>query len=91
MSARALRCEACHDQHHQPDRTCTSCHRLGDDVLAKHSRSAHAACVTCHAATPTLSRWSRQICTTCHVQQASGHYATKSCEACHQIPAMGAE
>jgi hypothetical protein len=91
MSARTLVCQTCHNQHHEPERTCSSCHRAESGVLAKHTRSAHNGCGTCHTATPGLNRWSRQICTTCHVQQASGHYATRPCEACHQIPAMRAE
>jgi nitrate/TMAO reductase-like tetraheme cytochrome c subunit len=90
MSARALLCDNCHDLHHEPDRTCGSCHRSGAGVLAKHARYTHTACVSCHTDTPTLNRWSRQICASCHVQQASGHYATKACDACHQIPTMGA-
>lgn len=88
MSARALRCETCHDQHHQPERDCLSCHRGG--VLDKHTRAAHVACVTCHAATPTLNHWTRQVCTACHAQKATGHYATRPCEACHKVPAMRA-
>lgn len=59
-------------------------------MLAKHARYTHTACVSCHTDTQTLNRWSRQICATCHVRQASGHYATKACDDCHQIPTMGA-
>ncbi|HEY7193781.1 MAG TPA: cytochrome c3 family protein [Gemmatimonadales bacterium] len=91
MSARGLACETCHDQHHQPDRSCSSCHRAGTGVLAKHTRAAHSGCASCHASIPTINRWTRQICTTCHVKQASGHYSTRSCETCHQIPAMRTE
>jgi nitrate/TMAO reductase-like tetraheme cytochrome c subunit len=88
MNARELRCDNCHDQHHQPERNCLSCHRGG--ALAKHAQTAHAACVTCHASTPGLSRWSREVCTSCHADRAVGHYSPKPCEACHKIPAMHA-
>jgi nitrate/TMAO reductase-like tetraheme cytochrome c subunit len=88
MSARDLRCDNCHAPHHQPDRDCLSCHRGG--ALDKHTRAVHVACITCHQSTPGLDRWSRQVCTSCHAQQAAGHYSPKPCEACHKIPAMHA-
>ena len=86
MSARGLDCDNCHDQHHQPDRACLSCHRGG--VLDQHTRAVHIACVECHEGAATLNRWTPQICTTCHVQQATGHNPGKPCEACHKVPAM---
>jgi hypothetical protein len=86
MSARGLDCDNCHDQHHQPERACLSCHRGG--VMEQHTRVVHIACVECHEGAATLNRWSRQICTTCHVQQATGHNPGKPCEACHKVPAM---
>jgi hypothetical protein len=48
----------------------------------------HVACVECHDQMPTLDRWTRQVCTVCHVRQAAGHYTSRPCEACHKIPAM---
>ena len=87
MSAREVRCQSCHEQHHVPERACLSCHREG--ALDKHTRIVHVACVECHESTPALNRWSRQICTTCHTRQATGHYVARPCEACHQVPAMG--
>ena len=86
MSARGLDCDNCHDQHHQPERACLSCHRGG--VMEQHTRAVHIACVECHEGAATLNHWSRQICTTCHVQQATGHNPGKPCEACHKVPAM---
>jgi hypothetical protein len=88
MSARAVRCQSCHEAHHQPDRSCLSCHR--DGVLDRHNRTVHVACVECHDQLPTLDRWTRQVCTVCHVAQAAGHYTSRPCEACHKIPAMRA-
>ena len=91
MDARSLNCDNCHTQHHAPDKACTSCHRPSSGVLAKHTEAtAHAACVTCHRNTPTITRWTRQVCTSCHVQQQTGHYTARPCEACHLIPALRA-
>ena len=86
MSARGLSCDNCHDQHHQPERACLACHRGG--VLEQHARVVHVACAECHEGATTLNRWSRQICTICHVQRATGHNPGKPCEACHKVPAM---
>jgi nitrate/TMAO reductase-like tetraheme cytochrome c subunit len=86
MSASGLNCDNCHDQHHQPERACLACHRGG--VLEQHARVVHVACAECHEGATTLNRWSRQICTVCHVQRATGHNPGKPCEACHKVPAM---
>jgi nitrate/TMAO reductase-like tetraheme cytochrome c subunit len=86
MSARDLRCDNCHDQHHEPDVSCVSCHRAG--ALAKHKRQDHVACVQCHASVPHVNRWTRQVCTSCHVAQVT-HYAAQACDVCHKVPPMG--
>lgn len=86
MSVGQLRCGTCHEQHHDPERNCLSCHR--DGVLAGHDRTVHVACVECHDLTPTLDRWTRQVCTVCHVARAVGHHPDRACEACHKIPPM---
>ena len=43
-------CVSCHVQHHEPARTCASCHRT-DATLPAHAKldDAHAACTSCHA------------------------------------------
>jgi hypothetical protein len=86
MSASGLNCDNCHDQHHQPERACLSCHRGG--VYEQHTRVAHVACVECHESAANLNRWSRQICTSCHVEKATGHNPGKACETCHKVPPM---
>jgi len=86
MSARDLQCESCHEDHHQPDVACLSCHRGG--ALAKHKRQDHVACVQCHAPTPKITRWTRQVCTSCHTAQVN-HYPNRQCDVCHKVPAMG--
>jgi hypothetical protein len=87
MSARDLQCESCHDQHHQPEAACVSCHRGG--ALAKHTRQEHVACVQCHAAVPHITRWTRQVCTACHADKIN-HYPSRACDVCHKVPPMGA-
>lgn len=87
MSARALNCDGCHGQHHQVGAACVSCHR--GDVKSKHKASDHVACVQCHASVPTVDRWSRQVCVTCHKAQVK-HKPGRACETCHKIPAMAA-
>jgi nitrate/TMAO reductase-like tetraheme cytochrome c subunit len=86
MSARDLQCDNCHEQHHQPQAACLNCHRGG--ALAKHTRQDHVACVQCHRTVPHINHWTRQVCTACHAAQTN-HFPGRSCELCHQIPAMG--
>jgi len=86
MSARELRCQNCHDEHHQPDVTCLDCHKGG--ARQAHTRSAHQGCVECHQSTTGLNRWTRQICTACHADRATGHYPDRQCSECHNVPPM---
>ncbi len=87
MSPRDLNCDNCHQQHHQPQAACLSCHRGG--VLAKHKVANHVACSQCHKTVPQLDHWTRQICTACHATRTD-HFPGRACETCHRIPAMGA-
>ncbi|MGH7688480.1 MAG: cytochrome c3 family protein [Gemmatimonadaceae bacterium] len=87
MNARDLQCDNCHEQHHQPQTACLSCHRGG--VLAKHKVADHVACAECHKTVPHLNHWTRQICTACHATRTN-HFPGQDCAACHRIPAMGA-
>jgi nitrate/TMAO reductase-like tetraheme cytochrome c subunit len=87
MSARDLTCDNCHVEHHQPQANCLDCHRGG--ALAKHKRADHVACVQCHASVPRVNQWTRQVCTSCHATMTA-HYTGRACEACHQLPTMGA-
>jgi nitrate/TMAO reductase-like tetraheme cytochrome c subunit len=85
MSARDLRCDNCHQPHHQPDRACLDCHRGG--ALAQHRRQDHVACVQCHATVPGLNRWTRAVCTSCHVTRTN-HFPGQACDVCHKVPPM---
>ena len=87
MSAADLQCQNCHDTHHRPEVACLSCHRSG--TQEKHiDLPRHMACSTCHgSAVAGIDRWTRQVCTTCHVDRVE-HNAPTACEMCHTIPAM---
>ena len=86
MDARALQCDNCHEQHHQPQVACLSCHRGG--ALAKHKVADHVVCSQCHKTVPQINRWSRPVCTACHASYTN-HHPGKACETCHRVPAMG--
>ena len=88
MNAEDLRCASCHEPHHQPEMTCLSCHQ--DGVLEKHmGLPLHMTCQTCHgAAVASINRWTRQVCTTCHVDRVD-HNAPADCVLCHATPAIG--
>ncbi len=91
MKATDLDCATCHESHHQPDVTCLNCHRPEDNVQAKHTRAiAHTlACTQCHGAkVENLTGWSRQICTTCHVDRVE-HNAPLPCDGCHRMTPAG--
>lgn len=86
MGARDLNCDNCHEQHHQPQVACLSCHRGG--ALAKHKVADHVVCSQCHKTVPQLNQWSRPVCTACHAAYTN-HNPGKACETCHRVPAMG--
>jgi nitrate/TMAO reductase-like tetraheme cytochrome c subunit len=86
MSASGVRCESCHDRHHQPDNSCLSCHRGG--VMQIHPPAAHSGCAPCHGErVANITEWSRQVCTVCHVDKVE-HNAPADCVLCHEIPAL---
>jgi hypothetical protein len=84
MSAAALDCETCHDFHHQPEASCLSCHQQG--AKENHMLAfAHLQCSQCHGeAVSNIDRWSRQVCTVCHVDKVE-HNAPLACDACHPM------
>jgi hypothetical protein len=89
MNASNVDCQSCHESHHQLDSTCLSCHRASSGVMAMHEmQSAHAVmCTQCHeTGAENLTRWSREVCTVCHVDMVD-HEAPQPCESCHVMPA----
>jgi hypothetical protein len=83
-------CASCHDQHHQAEASCRTCH--GMEVQAVHRVDAHLSCAGggCHSAgaLPPLNA-SRMLCLACHPAQAD-HEPADSCALCHQVPGVGA-
>jgi len=88
MNAREIRCESCHESHHQPDVSCMSCHR--DRAKPKHALAfAHLQCTQCHGdKAASINRWTRPVCTVCHTDKV-GHNAPADCHLCHEVPRLG--
>ena len=80
----AASCAGCHEQHHEPDRACATCHRT-DSIAPAHARPVrpHVACDACHPGaviarlTPT-----RSFCLACHAP-AVDHHPGRECVTCH--------
>ncbi len=84
--AEALRCAACHDDHHAAGRPCATCHtEIGPEARAAHAPplDAHRACDACHLP-DIVARLvpDRALCLTCHAAQRD-HYAAQECTTCH--------
>lgn len=88
--ARNRDCSSCHEQHHQPQATCGSCHVQA--AAAVHKASVHLTCsgAGCHAPEvappPTLSR---TLCLACHPAQTA-HEPGRTCRDCHRMNNTGA-
>ena len=85
MAFEGVTCQMCHGLHHQPDRQCLSCHQEG--TQEKHPGFTHVVCRECHDQASGITRWTREVCTTCHTDRVE-HNAPVICTNCHQIPAM---
>lgn len=87
MTAEELDCASCHVVHHTPQVQCVNCHQEG--VKEKHpAQVGHFKCSQCHGAKAEgITEWSRQVCTTCHVDRVD-HNAPVDCVLCHEIPAI---
>jgi hypothetical protein len=87
MRAEGLSCDNCHAFHHQPERTCLSCHK--GNVLQTHPAAAHSGCNLCHGdKTAFITEWTRQVCTVCHADKLE-HNAPADCHLCHTMPEPG--
>ena len=88
MSASELRCDNCHESHHQPEATCLSCHRGGAND--RHPGAVvHTTCTLCHGSEAEwITEWTRQVCTACHADRTE-HNAPVNCVSCHDILPMG--
>jgi hypothetical protein len=87
MSAAGTECTSCHVAHHDPARSCVSCHREG--ALDIHEAEDHGGCADCHdAPIDQIERWTRQVCLACHADQQR-HNVGEECVDCHRVPALG--
>ncbi len=78
-------CRNCHAEHHGPERTCSSCHRISEPRASHQTLdTAHRRCDACHTAT-TVARLTptRSFCSACHAAKTRGHYDAKECSTCH--------
>jgi len=88
LSAAAVDCDGCHEQHHRVDNDCTLCHQQ-PPASAHPVERVHQTCSGsgCHANPPhqTLPTTTRQVCLVCH-QDRKDHNPGRVCADCHQIP-----
>lgn len=77
-------CQACHEQHHEAQRQCATCH-AGVEPAKAHERpvQAHLECDACHTPARVTSLLpARTLCLTCHGKDTD-HYAPTECTQCH--------
>jgi hypothetical protein len=75
-------CVACHDQHHEAQRNCVTCHVPASTATA-HTRNTHTGCDACHTTARVAELIpGRSFCVTCHVAQR-GHQPGRECSTCH--------
>lgn len=75
-------CNSCHEDHHEPQRECASCHPTAREG---HDRTAHDGCASCHtAASVARLTTSRPLCIACHEKQRD-HEPKGECSKCHLV------
>jgi hypothetical protein len=89
LSAAGLDCAQCHQEHHQAEISCMSCHPSPAD--GAHDLNAHltctgAGCHTAPAATVQAIPRTRNFCLSCH-QDLVEHRPGRNCVSCHALPA----
>jgi hypothetical protein len=87
-SAAALNCAGCHQEHHQANVSCMSCHpepRAGAHNLASHAGCAGSGCHDAAPATVRAVPRTRDFCLACHQAQVE-HRPGRNCVACHALP-----
>jgi nitrate/TMAO reductase-like tetraheme cytochrome c subunit len=93
LSAAALDCAGCHQEHHQATVSCMACHPA--PASGAHDLASHAGCAGsgCHDAAPAAVRAvpnTRDFCLACH-QALVDHRPGRNCIACHALPAAGGQ
>lgn len=80
-------CLDCHEDHHQPDRTCRTCHQRPADEV--HDLTIHfESCLGsgCHGDTGyTAEVRPRNVCLVCHTDLVD-HNPGEDCATCHLVP-----
>lgn len=76
-------CAGCHEKHHQPAATCTTCHPSAPRQA--HEGQVHLGCggAGCHTDAAVVSLpATRPLCLVCHAERAE-HEPGRPCEGCH--------
>jgi hypothetical protein len=84
-------CNSCHEQHHEPNRSCISCHT--SPPTTAHTVDAHLGCAGagCHSPVPFQGvPRTRNLCLSCH-QGLTDHEPGRNCINCHALPRPRAE
>jgi hypothetical protein len=88
LVAADVRCSSCHEDHHNPENDCASCHQAAPTSAHPPSR-AHVTCsgTGCHERVPFESvPRTRTVCLGCH-QTMRDHRPNRPCVECHVLPA----
>lgn len=93
LSASAVSCDGCHEEHHAATSSCVACH--ADPPDGAHGIEVHVtgcAGSGCHStaslAAPLRSMTrAREICLSCHQEQVE-HFGGRECTDCHRLPAV---
>jgi nitrate/TMAO reductase-like tetraheme cytochrome c subunit len=87
LSAAAVDCTACHEQHHDADNNCIGCHET--PAATAHTRTDHLTCAGsgCHSPAPvSAAERTRNMCLACHPTLID-HRPGGTCVDCHTLPA----
>ncbi len=91
LSAAAVDCSSCHQEHHEIGNQCRSCHVPAP--APAHSVQVHLGCATagCHQNLPFGGGVPRQreFCMTCHQDKVDHRPDEPDCSQCHQLPPPG--
>jgi nitrate/TMAO reductase-like tetraheme cytochrome c subunit len=91
LSAAAVDCASCHADHHDPSRSCRSCHAQAP-TSAHPVAQAHVTCAGagCHTDGPfTAPPRTREVCLGCHQDQVGHRPEQPNCAECHALPSTG--
>jgi nitrate/TMAO reductase-like tetraheme cytochrome c subunit len=88
LSAVAEDCTSCHEEHHEPERSCLECHQEAPE--SEHPAEVHVGCggAECHKqATPfRFLAWSPSTCLGCHQDETDHYPESDDCTECHLLP-----